>query len=482
MMRRVRFLPAVALTALLAACAGNLAEPRLAPVTSSDMGLGGETAPAIPAAWWTDMGDAQLDRIMSDALESSPDLSMAMARLDAARATLDMRRSDGRPQVDVDGDEQRTRLSEHYIIPPPYGGSTQWMGQIQANLSWTLDFWGKQATAVRQASASAKAAALDADAARLALTGAVAQTYVELVRAERIIAVTRTRIAERQNALQLTNARVRARLASQLDAEAVRTELSRAEQELVRAQSQRSLAVHALAALAGRGVDYYDTIGPATLNLDSALPVPTVLPADLLARRPDIAAALARIEAARQGRELARKAYYPDINLAGLVGVQALGLDKLFTGGAVTYGGGAAIHLPIFNGGRLRAEHGRATADLDTAIADYNGQVVRAVRDAADALTSVSSSADDLTAQRNITHGLSETRRLNRIRMNSGLDSRLDIVASELRLLEAEVATANLEAESVLARIRLLVALGGDFPTSAPASSSNPPERKSDNG
>lgn len=467
MIRRVRALAGLSAVVLLSACAGNLESPRLKPIEGTALGLGGQPGPTVPVEWWKGMGDPQLDRIMNDALAANPSLDVAMARLGQARAALDVRRAEDLPQVTLDAQEERTRLSEKYIIPPPFGGSTQWVGQVQANLDWSLDFWGKQAAAIRQARASARASALDVDAARLALTGAVAQSYVELVRAERIIEIARTVIAQRQNGLRLVNVRVRTQLASQLDARAAETELAQAQQALVRAEGQRILAVHALAALAGRGADYYPTIQSPTLRLEAALPLPGTLPADLLARRPDIAAALARIDAAREGREVARKAFYPNINLLGLIGVQALGLGELFTSGASTYGAGAAIHLPIFDGGRLRAEHSRATASLDEAVADYNDRVIRAVQEAADALSRVDTSARDLAAQRAVSRGLSETRRLDQVRVNSGLESRLDVLDSELRLLEAQIGTANLEADGAVARVKLLIAIGGDFPAAA---------------
>jgi NodT family efflux transporter outer membrane factor (OMF) lipoprotein len=449
--------------ALLSACAGPLATPKLKPIESQTLGLGAAPAPAIPVRWWQAMGDPQLDRIMDDALAGNPGLDLAMARLRQAQAALAERRADDLPQVTLDGQEVRTRLSEKYIIPPPYGGSTQWVGQIQVNLNWSLDFWGRQAAAIRQAGALQQAAALDVDAARLALTGAVAQTYVELVRTQRVIAVAQARVEERRQAARLVAVRVRTQLASDIDARAAETELAQADQALVRAQGQRALAIHALAALAGRGADYYPTIVAPSLQFDQALLLPGALPADLLARRPDIAAALARIEAARQGREVARKAFYPNINLLGLIGTQALGLSELFGTSAGTYGAGAAIHLPIFDGGRLRAEHAQATAGVDAAVADYDDRVVRAVKEAADALTRVDITGKDLEAQRAIAHGLSETRRLDRVRVASGLETRLSIIDSELRLLDAQIGVANLEADGAAARIQLLIAVGGDF-------------------
>src|SRR3546814_10507687 len=254
---------------------------------------------------------------------------------------------------------------------------------------------------------------------------------------------------------------IRSKLASDLDARAAETVLAQARQALVRAEGQRVLLVHALALLAGQGAHYYATIRATTIRLDAILPLPSTLPADLLARRPDISSAQERIAAAAAGREVARKAFYPDINLQALVGVQAIGLGNLFSDDAVTYGAGPAIHLPIFQGGKLRAEHAGATARLDEAVADYNNAILTAVREAADALAQIESSRRDLAQQQQALTGLSEVTRLNRVRVAAGLDSRLDIIGADIRLLQAQQAEANLQAQAAIHAIPLLVAIGG---------------------
>ena len=258
-------------------------------------------------------------------------------------------------------------------------------------------------------------------------------------------------------------ARIRNKLASDLDAQAAHTLLAQAQQALVRATAQRVLAANALAALAGRGLDYPATIAPATLQLDAALPLPAKIPADLLARRADVAASLARIDAASPGRLAARRAFYPDVNLSALAGLQAIGVGNFFNADAGTAGAGAAIHLPIFDNGRLKAGLEGATAGVDLAIADYNGKVVGAVHEAADALARIRSSAEDRARQAEVVRGLAETGRLNTIRVSSGLESRLGLVDNDVRLLDAQQADANLAADAASQRVALVLALGGGF-------------------
>ncbi|WP_440977921.1 efflux transporter outer membrane subunit [Sphingomonas pseudosanguinis] len=460
---------ALAIGLLLAGCSAPQTHPAVAPIAPDrlGLGLGDAQAPLVAADWWRGLGDAQLDRIMADALAGNPSLDIALARLRQAESVLASRRADNGPDVSLNAQEQYSRISGRYTIPPPFAGTTQWLGQAQANLNWTIDLFGRQAAAIDAARASTRAAALDVTAARLAIASAVAQTYVELARAEQQAAIARSTIATRSNSLTLIQARIRNNLASQLDATGARTLLAQAQVALARAEAQTALSRNALAALAGRGLDYPATITPTRLGFDTALPMPAAVPADLLSRRPDIAAALARIEAASKGQEVARKAFLPNVNLMALAGFQAVGLGNLFTTDAATAGVGPAIHLPIFDSGRLRAGLAGATAALDLATADYNNRVVGAVREAADAVTRSRTIATERTRQREVVRGLAETRRLNAIRVSSGLQSQLGLIDPDIRQLEAQQADINLAADAVQARIALAVALGGGFSSSS---------------
>ncbi|MDB5576925.1 MAG: transporter [Bradyrhizobium sp.] len=456
---------ALATTALLAGCGIPQSRPQLAPIADASLGLsaGATAAPAIADDWWRSFGDPQLDRLVADAQAGNPSLEGALARVRQASAILATSRADNGPNVAFDASAQYARLSGQYEIPPPFAGTTRFIGQAQAGLNWDLDLFGRQRAVIAGARASTRAALLDATAARLALAGSVVQSYIELARAERLATLAERTIATRQDSLGLVQVRIHNKLASDLDAQAAETLLAQARQALVRANAQRALATNALAALAGRGSDYAATIAPTTLQLDAALPLPTIIPADLLARRADVAASLARIDAASEGRLAARRAFYPDVNLSALVGLQAIGIGNFFSADAGTAGAGAAIHLPIFDNGRLKAGLAGATAGVDLAIADYNGTVVGAVREAADALTRIRSLADDRARQAEVVRGFAATGRLNAIRVSTGLESKLGLVDNDVRLLEAEQADANLAADAAGQRVALVLALGGGF-------------------
>ncbi|MFD1612069.1 efflux transporter outer membrane subunit [Sphingomonas tabacisoli] len=456
------------IASLLAGCAAfPHVEPQVAQVQASTLGLGGPGAP-IDAAWWIAYGDPQLDRLEEMALAGNPTLDGALARLRAAEALVQVRHADQLPHVDADGSVVRERLSDKSLIPPPFGGTGQTISAVQGALSWDLDLFGRQRSAVRQASANADAARFDAAAARLAISTSVAQTYVGLARANRLIAVADGFVATRQSSLRFVQSRIRTGLSNEFELRQAETLLAEAEQAKTRAEKQRDLLIHALAALAGRGADFYASITAPSLALDTAPAVPAILPVDLLGRRPDLLAGQARIDAAVQGRAVATADFLPNVNLQALVGLSALGFGSLFTAGALQGGGGVAIHIPIFEGGKLKAQYRQATADLDGAVASYNEAVLGAVRDAADAATSVHSADEDVAAQGRVVAGLRDTVRLDQVRIRTGLGSQLDAIDSGFRLLEAEQDLVNLQAGSLISRIQLVAALGGGFDPARP--------------
>jgi NodT family efflux transporter outer membrane factor (OMF) lipoprotein len=458
----------VTIFVLMSACAPKDIKPAVTLQTAQTLGLAGPVRAAPADAWWRAFGDPQLDRIMADTVAGNPSLEAALARLRAAQAAVGVERAGLLPQVDVTAQETYGRLSARQPLPRPFAGSERWIGAVQTNLTWTLDFAGRQRALVSQARHTAESADLDAAAARLALTSAVAQTYVGLTRAERQVAIAQDYVTTRRRSLALAHSRADSGLATDFDLRVAETLVAEAEQALNRADGDRALTVHALAALAGRGADYYHGVSASRVDLAAALPIPTALPANLLTRRPDLMAADARVEAARAGQRVARADFFPTVDLRAFIGVSALGLNGLFTSGAVASGVGPAVRVPIFEGGRLRSQYKRATADLDVAAAQYDAQAVASIQEAADALSNVDTSAAEAAHQQRILAGYTETARLEQARRRSGLGAETDVLASNERVLQAELTQAQLDAEAAGRRIQLLVAVGGDFRTPSP--------------
>jgi NodT family efflux transporter outer membrane factor (OMF) lipoprotein len=448
----------------LAACLNVPASPpsqtELAPQT---LGLAAEAAPHADTDWWKAFGDTQFDRLVDQVLAGNPTLQSALARIRAAQAEVSTARALSYPNINIDASETRQLLSNDFLYPRPFGGSWQWVGDAQARFRWSLDFWGKQAALIERARSAQQAAALDAGAARLALVGMFAQSYIELLLAWQNIDIARLTLEERQTILALTESRFTAGLENQASLEQAKALLAMARIEVRRAEARRDIMVHAIAALAGRGADAYSTITRPAAAVENALPLPRHLPADLLSRRPDVLAAHARITAALSGRDAAHADFYPNIDLAAAAGFQAVGLANLFSSDALVAGAGPAIHLPLFDAGRIRAQYARATADLDAAVADYNGTVVSAVRQTADALTEVASLADQHEQQKLALDSAQSAFDLAKERYRLGLSGQIPMLTAEATLLAARQQMSALVAQAVSQRITLLLSAGGGY-------------------
>ncbi|MCA0200561.1 MAG: efflux transporter outer membrane subunit [Proteobacteria bacterium] len=435
--------------------------PHVSQRTAQSAGLGTQAGPAIDARWWAAFGDAQLDGLMEKALAGNPTLAGVDARLRVAQSMLSESRAATYPQATFDVQEQYTRFSETYMIPPPIGGTTRWFGTVQANLNWSLDIVGKQKVQIERARATTQAAALDAAGARLALAGAVTQAYIALDRAYMLADVAEETLKQRQGIFDLASTRFESGLDNPANSKIAEALLSSAKVERTLALGAREIAAHQLAALTGAGAAAPALARPS-LNTD-ALALPTTLPADLLARRADIAAAQTRVAAAMAGRELAQKEFYPDVNLVGAAGWASIGLSPLFTGDSLQYGAGPAIHLPLFDAGRLRAQYAAATASLDLAVADYNESLLTAVRETADALSTLKTlqaQAGDLARMRTAADATVD---LEARRYKNGLSPLLNVLNAQDLAIRARRDSAALSADLASNRVRLVMALGGGF-------------------
>jgi NodT family efflux transporter outer membrane factor (OMF) lipoprotein len=467
-MNLLRF-PVVAL--ILALC-GCITPPRLDSeqhiIATDHLGLSSQES--IPAAqvWWTAFNDPQLDRLMQHALADNPSLAQVMARVHEAQSLADETRAALAPTISVDAQEIRQRLSSHDPIPPPFNGTKRWVGRGELNLSWNIDFWDRQASLLKQARSQSSAAALDVASARLALSGAVAQAYIDLYRDDALADVARHTEAQRQRILEITRSRVKSGLDTNVELREASGAVPEAHVESLRAQAAAALDTHQLAALSGQGALAYAQVLRPTLDPAAVLPLPAELPADLLGHRPDILAARERIEGAQAGRAAAEAAFYPDINLIAFAGASAVGLGNLFKANSAVYGAGPAIHLPLFDAGRLRAEYRGAAAGIDDAVAAYNQSVLEAVRETSDQLSLVEAFNAQIAQQQQSLDDAEVAYRLAEERYEAGLSNYLTVLTTETAVLIARREHIGLISDQAIARVNLLLVVGGSFNPQAP--------------
>jgi NodT family efflux transporter outer membrane factor (OMF) lipoprotein len=434
-----------------------------AALSNTQMGLSGVAVDPVADGWWESFQDPQLDRLIRAGLKQSPTLQQAQARLAQAIARTQAAQSKLLPSVNLDAGAQYQRAPEHYVIPPPLAGHSFWGGEIGAPLTWDLDFWGRQADAVRRAQALSRSARFDLDSARLLLVGAIAQAYVEVYRQYALAAIAVRSEEQRADIVAITRRRVAAGLDTQLELRQAEGQLPQARVAREQAQAAAEIAVHALAALSSQGADSYTSIERPVLNVDAALPVPTNLPINLLARRPDVLSARLNVGAADAQRRADKAAFYPDVNLQALVGIAAVGMHNLVQSSARSYSASPLISLPLFDGGRLRADYRGSEALLDEAIGNYNDTVLRAVQQTADQLTRLDSLARERVDQQQTLEANEAAYRLAEERYRAGLASYLSVLNAETQVLIARQAVVGILAGQVIARVTLLLAVGGSF-------------------
>ena len=278
-----RFAVATAMAALLAACASTSG---LAPQASvreggsltAERALQDTSVPdaAWPAAdWWKSFGDPQLDALIGEALAASPTLNIAAARTRKALAEADVAHSALAPRIDANASSTRERFSEHGVAPPPLGGSTQTFNVLQATLSWEIDFWGKNRSAYEAALGAARAAEVDAHAARLALSTAIAQAYVGLDRAYLLLDVAQATLAEREQLYALTRDRNAAGLDSRLELKQAEAALPATRELIAQLDEATALARNQIAALLGAGPDRGLAIARPTAVAHATIGVPS---------------------------------------------------------------------------------------------------------------------------------------------------------------------------------------------------------------
>ncbi len=453
---------AVAVVASLAACAnysGITPQAQLRPATS--LGLdAASTAPTVAADWWRGFQDPQLDQLVAQALEGNPSLKLAQVRLRRAQAATDAIHAADLPQVSAGVDATHQKFTANGLYPAPLAGNIYNTGTAQLSASWELDFFGKNRAALDAALGQTKAAEADTQAARVLLVSQVARSYFGLLRLNAQLALANRTLAQRSELLQLVHDRVTAGLDTQLELKQSEGSLPEARQQVEALNEQIALGRNALAALVGQSNTPLVQVLPA-LSAIKNVAFADNIPADLLGRRADIAAARWRVEAAGLDVRSAKAQFYPNINLVGFAGFSSIGLDKLLHAGSEQWGIGPAIHLPVFDAGRLRAGLRGKTADLDAAVESYNAALIDAVRDASDQLASQRSIALQQIQQQAAQAAAEAAYDIAKQRYAAGLGNYLNVLSAETAVLAQRRLQVDLAARALDTQVALARALGG---------------------
>lgn len=470
---RCRVISAAICCAVLASCA---AVPDLGQIeTPASMdGLAANRSLAAPVgewptqAWWKTFGDPQLDHLMDEALANSPSMAQAQARLNAAVARSKGARAALLPSVSLDASASEQKLTYNSIFPRdvvPKGWNDY--GAASLNFGWELDFWGKNRSALDAATSEALAAQADAAAARVLLTTELASRYVHLngLHVQRHLASETLR--NREDSERMALRRVEQGLDTQTTLEQAHARAKLAQADLADLEERIELARNGIAAVLGRGPDRGLDIREAHLSPNRYLRLPESLKSDLIGRKPEIVAARWRVESVAKRIGVAKAGFYPSVNLLALVGYESLGLNRLFDSGSDTGRAGIAIHLPIFEGGQLRANYSQARAEYDFAVASYNDALVQALRETADAVRSLQALPNRLDATESAVVSNDRAYRLAKRRYDGGLSNYQVVLSTEDAALTSRMAVNALWVRALSLDIALTKALGGGFSDSS---------------
>ena len=429
----------------------GLPDPALAP------------APApLAADWWQDFGDANLTALVERALAGNPGLKVAQARIARAEAGVASQQASACPLVFGAADVTRERFSANSIYPPPLGGSIRTLASAQVGAILEFDFFGLHSAALAAALGTQRAAQAEAQAARVVLASSVVRGYVQLGRLQAQREVNERALKQRDETLQIIRQRVQGGLDTSVELRQGEGALPESRLQIEQIDEQMAWTRHALAALTGQAPDALDGLS-APLRAVQLAALPAALPADLLGRRADITAARWRIEAASGDTQAAKAAFYPNLNLSAFIGLSSMGLDRLLRSGSEQYGIGPAIHLPIFDAGRLRANLRAKTAELDAAVETYNAAVIEAVHEAADQISSVRAVARQQAEQAQAQAAAEAAYDLATQRYKAGLSTYLVVLVAENSVLNQRHAAVDLKARALDAQVGLVRALGGGY-------------------
>lgn len=432
-----RRLLALLMTVTLAACSST--PPAPPPVDTP----AGNADVRISPRWWSAFDDPALDALVEEALSANLDLALATARVDEARAQLGFARSFLFPEISLGAGGGRQQISGTAGPPPQPGNASAYNSfGVGLNAAYEVDLWGRVSNLRNAAGQSLAASEFDRDAIRLTIAAEVARAYFSLVSADAELAVLTHTLATRDEAVQLQRERYDAGLSSEFELRSAEAERATVVADIAAATRVQKTIAAALATLLGRSPSavYVPAIERSKVERAAATvpSVPSGLPSDLLAQRPDIRRQEAQLAAAQYRVDAARAQFFPSIVLTGAYGSESAALGSLFSGPAAVWALAAGLTQPIFAGGRIVAQVDEAKARREQATVVYLQTVQTAFREAHDAFVAYGTARDGFAAQTERRDRLAEALALAQLRYQSGYSPYLEVLDAQRGLLRAE--------------------------------------------
>jgi outer membrane protein, multidrug efflux system len=409
--------------------------------------------------WWKVFNDDTLDRLEAQVSDANQDLKAAVARYDQARADAREAQADFFPTIDAQGSASRVGLSQTVANPLPNRSYKNY--GLGLDLSYEIDVWGRVRNQAKAGADRAQASAGDLATINLSLHAELATDYFILRGYDAEQDVLDRTVQNYRKALELTQARFKIGYAAKHDVSAAEAQYQSATTQATEIRLRRTNLEHAIAVLTGQAPTGFALAS----NTQAATPpqIASVLPATLLERRPDIAAAERRVAAANAEIGVAKAAYYPAFNLNALFSVQSAMSGELFTAPAEAWALGPSAALTLFDGGRRKALNEHARASYDEAAAHYRQTALDAFREVEDSLASLRLLADESVSQRAAVTAAADSTTQAANLYTGGLDSYYNVILAQNIELGARLSDIDIQTRRMTADVALIKALGGGW-------------------
>jgi multidrug efflux pump len=412
--------------------------------------------------WWEIFGDTNLNGLETQAVAANQQLKAAVARVDQARDTARIARSELMPSLSLDPSFNRQGYSPN--ANPSFGNITANTFNAPLDLSYEVDLWGRVRRLFQGAHAEAQASLADYYNVLLTLQSDVAQNYFALRSLDAEIATVNGTIELRHEQVRLVRSRLEGGIGSELDVAQAETELASTEAEAAALAHRRDELENAIAILVGENPSGFKLTALDNPNWNPPPPqIPAGLPSDLLERRPDVAQAERQLNSANAKIGVAKAAFFPVLTLTGSAGYLSGDLSSLFSWDSRTWSIGPSLSLPIFTGGRNLANYKYSLAAFQESVALYRQQVIIAFGDVENSLSGIYHFAVQAEAQQRAVSSARRATELATDRYRSGIVAYIEVVDASRDTLTAERANAQLAGQRLIASVQLIKALGGGW-------------------
>lgn len=422
----------------------------------------------LPDEWWRAYGSTKLNELVKQAITANQDLAAAKARVETARALIGVKRGDWFPQLNLGGSAGTQRLSASSFganLPAQFGDVSSLLNRdyfkTSVEMSYELDLWGRVKRGVEAATSTARASDENLAAQRLLLATEVARNYFLLRSLDQQVKVIEETIALRAEAMKLQKSRFDGGMANEMDVTRARTEHELAKADLAATQRQRGSTEHALATLCGASPAEFRVSATDGSNTPPSLAAG--MPSTLLQSRPDIRAAEASLQAACAEIGVAKASFYPSFKLLGSGGFDGVQASTFLDWENRVLSIGPSVSLPIFQGGKLKANLRAAKSQYEESLAKYRQTVLIALREVEDSLLDLKMLAVQREAIAAAHKAADETSRLARVRYEKGLASYFEVVEADRTVLTTKLALAQLDGQQMVSNVLLAKALGGGW-------------------